>query len=236
MTRSIFTRSAAAGALALFALSACGGSPEEAAEGDAPAVEEEAPAAEVDASDGGGEADESEPKADEADESEAEEGEADEDTGSAPAGESVEVPIDETFTDEETGDEITVISAMRDMPSEHDSIYIEEGGEVLYLQIEVTPGEEFGGVVSMRDFFIQYGDEEENAKSSLGEEISEAGYTEFERAPRRDGATEPAWIGFTVEGERQESYTAAYVRPETEILGEDETIPEFRHEFEIPAP
>src|SRR5699024_12876923 len=56
-------------------------------------------------------------------------------------------------------------------------------------------------------------------------------YTTLFRSSRRDGEATgyiPIYLettGDTIKG--------AYVRPELEILGEDETVPEFRGEFEI---
>lgn len=219
------TRRAAVGGLALLALTACGGTTDEQVP-DTPAAEEQS--TQDDGPTGDSPAEESEQTEEEI-----------EDATEDPSGageEGAEVQIGETFTDPETGDSITIISALRDMPTERDAIYLEEGGEVVYLQLEVTPGDTYGGMLSTNDFSIQYDGNEDRAKTTLAEEISAAGYEPMESIARRDGAAGPVWLAFTVESDREDSYTGVYLRPETKILGEDTVVPEFRHEYTIPAP
>jgi hypothetical protein len=60
-----------------------------------------------------------------------------------------------------------------------------------------------------------------------------AGYEYFDGPSRRDGEA-TGYIPIYVE-QTGDTLKGAYVRPEAKILGEDETIPEFRGEFEIPA-
>ena len=161
--------------------------------------------------------------------------EEDEDTDSAAGAEGVEVPIGLSFTDEELGDEFSIISVKRDMPSESAAGRIEDGCEVFWLQIEFSPTGEWGGALSTNEFYIDDEGEAQNASSAMADEIKAAGLTPMNLPARRDGETGPIWMAFATWGQRQETYSAAYIRPATEVIGEDRTLPEFRYEFEIPA-
>ncbi|MGN7210717.1 hypothetical protein [Brachybacterium paraconglomeratum] len=235
MSRTIFARGAALAAVTVLALTACGGADEAPAEPDPaagvaeeeadPAAEEEAdPAAEEEADDdasaAGGEED--------AEVSTEEEG-----GDAAAAGEGTVVEIGTELTDEETGDVVTIVSAVRNNPTEYYMASDNPDGEMIYLEVAVTPGEQFGGVVSQQDFLLDDGGEEVNYASTADDELTAAGYTYFEGAPRRDGEA-TGYIPIYVE-QSGDVLKGAYVRPEAKILGEDETIPEFRGEFEIPA-
>ncbi|AXK46132.1 hypothetical protein [Brachybacterium saurashtrense] len=225
MSRTIIARGAALAAVTVLALTACGGADE------APA-EESQEAGVAEAAEGAAEeepADDS--SASDAEDTEAEEGEAEPEAAAADEGAVVEIGTE--FTDEETGDVVTVVSAVRNMPTEYYLASDNPDGEMIYLEIAVTPGDTFGGVVSQQDFFLDDGGEEVNYASSADEEVTAAGYTYFEGAPRRDGEA-TGYIPIYVE-QSGDTLTGAYVRPEAKILGEDETIPEFRGEFEIPA-
>lgn len=239
MTRSIITRRAAVGGFALLALSGCGFLPgdekdDDSQDGDDTTEEDRTDEEDTkddgeddgSASDDGGE--------DDADTTE-ETDDEDADQGGAAAGDpGAEVPIGESFTDPDIGDEFTLISARRDNPTTIDAGYVEEGGEVVYLQFEFTPTGEWGGALSTSEFYIVVDGVEDRAKSGLNSEISDAGLTPMEAPARSDGATGPLWMAFTAE-RRQETYQAAYIRPATDIIGEDRTLPEFRYDFEIPA-
>lgn len=165
-----------------------------------------------------------------------EESEQTEEEGDGAAGaEGAEAQIGVSFTDEELGDEFTIISVKRDMPSESAADRIEDGCEVFWLQIEFTPTGEWGGALSTNEFYIDDEGEPQRANSGLNEEIEAEGLTPLDLPSRRDGATGPIWMAFATWGQRQETYSAAYIRPATEVIGEDRTLPEFRYEFEIPA-
>lgn len=233
MSRTIFARGAAVAAAAMLALTACGGADEAPAEQD--------PAAGV--SEGGEEADPvAEEEADDAGTSDAggaeeedteDEGTEDEDGAAAAAGEGTVVEIGTELVDEETGDVVTIVSAVRNNPTEYYAASDNPDGEMVYLEVKVVPGEQFGGVVSQRDFLLDDGGEEVNYASTADEELTAAGFTYFEGAPRRDGEA-TGYIPIYVET-TGDTLQGAYVRPEMKILGEDETVPEFRGEFEIPA-
>jgi hypothetical protein len=106
-------------------------------------------------------------------------------------------------------------------------------GEMIYLEVSVTPGDTYGGVVSQRDFSLEDGGEEVNYAASADDEMIEAGYDYFDGPSRRDGEA-TGYIPIYVET-TGDTLKGSYVRPEMKILGEDETVPEFRGEFEIPA-
>ncbi|WP_394216476.1 hypothetical protein [Brachybacterium vulturis] len=133
------------------------------------------------------------------------------------------------FTDEETGDVITVVSAMRHNPTEYYMATDNPEGEMIYLEVAVTPGDIYGGVLSQRDFYLEDGGDEVNYAASADDELIDAGYEYFDGAPRRDGEA-TGYIPIYIES-TGDSLKGAYVRPEMKILGEDATVPE----FEIPA-
>lgn len=220
MSRTIIARGAALAAAAMLALTACGGTDEAPAEQDreAGAAEQEAdPAAEEEADDSGA----------------SDAGGEEEDGDAAGTAEGTVVEIGTELTDEETGDVVTVVSAVRNNPTEYYMASDNPDGEMIYLEVKVVPGEQFGGVVSQQDFLLDDGGEEVNYASTADDELTAAGYTYFEGAPRRDGEA-TGFIPIYVE-QSGDTLMGAYVRPEAKILGEDETIPEFRGEFEIPA-
>lgn len=220
MSRTIIARGAALAAATMLALTACGGTDEAPAEHDreAGAAEQEAdPAAEEEADDSGA----------------SDAGAEEEDGDAAGTAEGTVVEIGTELTDEETGDVVTVVSAVRNNPTEYYQATDNPDGEMIYLEVKVVPGEQFGGVVSQQDFLLDDGGEEVNYASTADDELTAAGYTYFEGAPRRDGEA-TGFIPIYVE-QSGDTLTGAYVRPEAKILGEDETIPEFRGEFEIPA-
>ncbi|MGP9538403.1 hypothetical protein ACT3SP_10335 [Brachybacterium sp. AOP43-C2-M15] len=240
MSRTIITRGAALAAATMLALTACGGTDEDGTggtdEGAAGIEEQEADAAEEEADDAeGSDEDAGADGAEDADDAAEDDADAeeDEDAGGDAAAEGTVVEIGTEFTDEETGDVITIVSAVRDNATEYYKASDNPDGEMIYLEVQVTPGEQFGGVISQQDFLLDDDGTEVNYASAASDEVEAAGYDYFDGAPRREGEATgyvPIYVettGDTLEG--------AYVRPEAKVLGEDETIPEFRAEFEIPA-
>lgn len=242
MSRTIIARGAALAAATMLALTACGGTDETTETPDAPAAgveeqEDDAAAEDADTEEADG-ADE-DAEADEADDSAAEDGseddaaEKDAEGGDAAAGEGAVVEIGTEFTDEETGDVITIVSAVRHNPTEYYMASDNPDGEMIYLEVTVTPGDIYGGVISQSDFLLDDDGEEVNYAASADDEMIEAGFEYFDGPSRRDGEA-TGYIPIYVET-TGDTLQGAYVRPEMKILGEDETVPEFRGEFEIPA-
>ena len=242
MSRTIIARGAALAAATMLALTACGGTDETTETPDAPAAgveeqEDDAAAEDADTEEADG-ADEG-AEADEADDSAAEDGseddaaEKDAEGGDAAAGEGAVVEIGTEFTDEETGDVITIVSAVRHNPTEYYMATDNPDGEMIYLEVTVTPGDIYGGVISQSDFLLDDDGEEVNYAASADDEMIEAGFEYFDGPSRRDGEA-TGYIPIYVET-TGDTLQGAYVRPEMKILGEDETVPEFRGEFEIPA-
>ena len=242
MSRTIIARGAALAAATMLALTACGGTDETTETPDAPAAgveeqEDDAAAEDADTEEADG-ADE-DAEADEADDSAAEDGseddaaEKDAEGGDAAAGEGAVVEIGTEFTDEETGDVITIVSAVRHNPTEFYMATDNPDGEMIYLEVAVTPGDIYGGVISQSDFLLDDDGEEVNYAASADDEMIEAGFEYFDGPSRRDGEA-TGYIPIYVET-TGDTLQGAYVRPEMKILGEDETVPEFRGEFEIPA-
>lgn len=183
---------------------------------------------------------ESEPEETEDTEPEVEETESEdpeEAKAEAPAGDQSEVEIGETIDDPDLGDSIEIVSAIRDFPSEEEAELIADGGEVVLLQISVTPSDEWGGRVSAGDFEISWDDGADfwnNKTRMVEDEMTDAGFEPTDGFSRRDGEA-TAWIAFLPE-ERQDSYLVRYGRGPAEVIGSDEEIDSFSTEFEIPAP
>lgn len=159
------------------------------------------------------------------------------DESTAPQGEQTEIEIGQTWTDPDTEDVIKVVSVIRNFDSEEFAEDIADGGEVVLVQVEVTPGQVFGGAVSAGDFEISWdnGDDFWNNKTRMvEEELAAADYEVFDRIPRRDGGTATGWIAFVAD-EKADTYLLNYERGEAKVIGEDETIPAFKEELEIPA-
>src|SRR5699024_3963041 len=95
------------------------------------------------------------------------------------------VEIGTELTDEETGDVITVVSAVRDNPTEYYMASDNPDGEMIYLEVAVTPGDVYGGVISERDFVLEDDGEEVNYAASADDELIEAGYEYFDGQSRR---------------------------------------------------
>lgn len=232
MSRTIIARGAALAAATMLALTACGGTDETTETPDAPAagVEEQ-----EDADTGAEEDTEADTSAaeDDAAEEDASEEDAEGSEGADAAGEGAVVEIGTEFTDEETGDVITIVSAVRHNPTEYYMASDNPDGEMIYLEVMVTPGDVYGGVISQRDFLLDDDGEEVNYAASADDEMIEAGFEYFDGPSRRDGEA-TGYIPIYVET-TGDTLQGAYVRPEMKILGEDETVPEFRGEFEIPA-
>ncbi|MGI6879461.1 transcriptional regulator [Microbacterium sp. gxy059] len=160
-----------------------------------------------------------------------------EEEAAAPAGDQTEVEIGETIEDPDMGDTIQVVSAIRDFPSEAEADLIAEGGEVVLVQVEVTTGDEFGGLVSAGDLEISWDEGADfwnNKTRMIADEMEAAGYEVFDDVSRRDGGA-TGWIGYLVD-ERADSYQLKYHRSGAEVIGSDEVIDAFDAELVIPAP
>ena len=225
----ILTQSSALAFAAILALSACG--TDDSAAGEAP--QEEAPSQGPEEALAGEEtADTSEEEtAEETAESDSAEGASSEAEGTATKG--TEVKVGAEFTDEETGDVVTIVSAVRDNPTEYYEATDNPDGEMVYIEVKVVPGKSYGGTISVSDFYLDSAGEEANYASSAKEELEEAGYEYFERAPRREGE-HTGYVPIYV-SETADELKGSYIRPEAKVLGEDKKIPEFKSEFEVPA-
>lgn len=214
---TLLTRSAAVAVASVLALSACGtNEPDTAEEADSSEQEqtEETDSAPL-----------------EQETEEAEEAAATEDATTS--GEGTEVKVGTEFTDDDTGDVITIVSAVRNNPTEYYEASDNPDGEMVYLEVKVVPGKEYGGTISASDFYLDDGGDEVNYAASADDEVEEAGYEYFDSAPRREGEHTgyvPIYISETAD-----SLKGAYVRPEAKVIGEDKKVPEFRSEFDVPA-
>ena len=219
----------------------CGGD-RAAADDAAMQTQHDAPAGDADEGSGEGAGSDEEPVAvgdadDEGGDAEASADGSDSDDSAGAAGEVTRVEIGETLDDPDMGDTIEVLSAVRDFPSEEQADLIADGGEVVLLEVSVSPGEEYGGLVSMGDFEISWDDGAEfwnNKTRMVEDELEAADHPVFEDVSRRDGGEHTGWIAFLAD-ERADSYLMTYARAGAEVIGSDEVIEPFEAEFEIPA-
>lgn len=226
-TARALTQTSALAVAAVLALSACGSS-DGATEG-APREDSQSEAAPSEDENQGFSAEEN------TEETEAPDGTDTTDTTDAGAGtaDGAEVKVGTEFTDEETGDVITIVSAVRHNPTEYYEATDDPDGEMVYLEVKVEPGKTYGGTVSSADFFLDSAGSEANYASTAKDEVEEAGYEYFDFASRRDGRATgyiPIYLGKTAD-----TLKGSYVRPEAKVIGEDKKVPEFEAEFEIPA-
>lgn len=156
---------------------------------------------------------------------------------SSAGGEKTEVQIGETIEDPDMGDTLEVLSAVRDFPSEEEADLIADGGEVVLLEVSVSPGEEYGGLVSMNNFKISWDDGVDfwgSKTRMIEDELDDAGYPVFEDVSRRDGGEHTGWMAFLVD-ERADTYRVNYERRGAEVIGSDDVIDPFEDQFEIPG-
>lgn len=153
--------------------------------------------------------------------------------GGADKAEGTEVKVGAEFTDKETGDVVTVVSAVRNNPTEYYEATDNPDGEMVYIEVKVVPGKSYGGSISSADFYLDSAGEEANYASSAKDELEEAGYEYFDRAPRRDGE-HTGYIPIYV-SETADELKGSYRRPEAKVIGEDKKVPEFTSDFEVPA-
>lgn len=151
--------------------------------------------------------------------------------------EQTEVKIGQKFTDPETDDVVEIVSVIRNFPSEEQADVIADGGEVVLVQVKVTPGEQYGGAISEGAFKISWDGGSEywsNKTRMVTEDLEDADLEEFDRIARRDGGSKSGWIAFIVE-EKTDSYHLEYTRDAAKVIGSDKTIDEFVEEIEIPS-
>lgn len=175
------------------------------------------------------EATDDEATGDETSDEEGSEGEGAE--GDASGGAPEPIKIDHEFEDKETGDKITVLNAMRNVPSEQWRVK-SDGAEMVYIEVKIVPGDKFMGTVSYRDFGITDSEGTENRPVVEEEEMEALGLEVLESVRRREGEA-TGWIAIPIETPGG-TVTGTYTRPEAKVLGENETVPEFVEEFEIP--
>lgn len=191
---------------------------------------------------GCGAADEPEPQEEPQEEvveetAEAEETAEEDDAPAESAGEAVEIPLDVTFSDPDMGDEISILGAVRGFPSEENADVYEDGGEIVLVEVEVAPGDEFGGAISVGAFAISWDDGADfwnNDTRHVEEEMAEAGYPALEDVRRMDGETGTGWVAFFVD-EVADTYIVEYERRAASVIGSDEEIDAFVETFEIPS-
>lgn len=168
--------------------------------------------------------------------SEKESSSAPESSAEAPKGDAkgTEVKIGKTFNDTAVGDKIEIVSVRRNVASEKRKATIQNGGEVLWLQIKFTPSGKYTGLLTSSDFAIRGANGNAiTGRTTLNDEIKAAGLKPFDNVSRKNGPT-TVWLGFDI-SKKASTYKAAYLRGEAKIIGKNTTLPKFTGEFEIPA-
>ncbi|MCS4594517.1 transcriptional regulator [Brevibacterium sediminis] len=155
----------------------------------------------------------------------------------ASSGSQGQVSIGESFEDPEMQDKIEVLSAVRNFESSKRASAIELGGEVVLLEVKITPGQKYSGLIQSGAFKISEdggADYRYDQTDGLEAEMRAAGYEPFEDVRRRDGGTHQGWLAY-VPNEKQDAYTIRYERGPGKVLGTDEKVPEFTTTFDIPS-
>lgn len=153
------------------------------------------------------------------------------------SGSQAEVSIGESFEDPEMQDKIEVLSAVRNFDSSKKATSIELGGEVVLLEVKITPGQKYSGLIQSGAFKISDdggADYRYDQTSGVEAEMKAAGYDPFEDVARRDGGTHQGWIAY-VPDEKQDTYKIRYERGAGKVMGTDEKVPEFTTTFDIPS-
>lgn len=152
------------------------------------------------------------------------------------SGSQAEVSIGESFDDPEMKDTIEVLSAVRNFDSSKKATAVELGGEVVLLEVKITPGQKYSGLIQSGAFKISDDGGSEyryDQTDGIEEEMKAAGYEPFEDVTRRDGGTHQGWIAY-VPDETQDTYTIRYERGAGKVMGTDEKVPAFETTFDIP--
>ncbi|WP_181275140.1 transcriptional regulator [Brevibacterium oceani] len=148
-----------------------------------------------------------------------------------------EASIGKSFEDPEMQDKIEVLSAVRNFDSSKRATAIELGGEVVLLEVKITPGQKYSGLIQSGAFKISNDGGAEyryDQTDGLKEEMRAAGYDPFEDVSRRDGGTHQGWIAY-IPDEKKDTYTIRYERGAGKVMGTDEKVPEFTTTFDIPS-
>ena len=161
--------------------------------------------------------------------------EASAETSTAPPAEATPVKINASLQDKEVGDKVEVVSAIRHAayPSVADAL--ERGGELVLLEVKVTPSGQFGGLIAASAFrLVGANGDQVRSKTSLEAEMKADGKPLLD-APRRDGAA-TGWVAVLLdEDQAGETYEGIYIRREAKVIGQDKTLPEFTGKFSVPA-
>ncbi|UVI35915.1 hypothetical protein [Brevibacterium spongiae] len=153
------------------------------------------------------------------------------------SGSQAEVSIGESFEDPEMQDKIEVLSAVRNFNSSKKATSIELGGEVVLLEVKVTPGQKYSGLIQSGAFKISEDGGSEyryDQTDGIEAEMRAAGYEPFEDVTRREGETHQGWLAY-VPNKKQDGYTIRYERGAGKVMGTDEKVPEFTTTFDIPS-
>ncbi|EWS82477.1 hypothetical protein BF93_12150 [Brachybacterium phenoliresistens] len=143
--------------------------------------------------------------------------------------EPAEVAIGQTFTDPETDDALTIVSALRDALTTLRAEVVAAGGEVILLQVAGAPGARSVIALYPTFFSLLADGTEAGADLALWDEITASGRTPLDATD--DGTPAEGWLAL-VAPRREETYRCLYLRPEASRDGV--AIPAFRQEITIP--
>src|SRR5699024_9091370 len=99
------------------------------------------------------------------------------------SGSQAEVSIGESFEDPEMQDKIEELSAVRNFDSSKKATSIELGGAVVPLEVKITPGQKYSGLIQSGAFKISDdggADYRYDQTSGVEAEMKAAGYDPFE--------------------------------------------------------
>ncbi|MDO5493216.1 MAG: hypothetical protein Q4F53_06330 [Nesterenkonia sp.] len=130
--------------------------------------------------------------------------------------------------DAEMDNSVKVTKVIRNFPSPSNAWRLQNGGEAILLYVEPDVGGERYTSINKLFFLGPIGQEQRNSLL-MDSEMEAAGLTPYDGYVDDD---QPGWVAFVVDDQADE-YNLGVVRPETEILGTDETLDQQAWEFSL---
>ena len=147
-------------------------------------------------------------------------------------GQQKEVPLGIIATDPHVGDRIEIVSAIRHF-TDHDYKLL-DGAELVLLQVKITPSQQYRGIISGSSFALRGADNRPvKGTTAYDKHIKAAGMKPLGMPSRQNGPT-TGWFGVMMyERDTARTYEAAYLRPQSKVIGKNKTLPQYSKKFTI---
>lgn len=141
------------------------------------------------------------------------------------APESETLPVTITIVDDVLGDTISVTQLVRDFqPTDNGSAVVEDGGEFVLLELDLTAGDQFsGGIQGGWKLLTADGELAGSATTIVDEDMEAAGFTPLDNPSSGEAAK--GWVAFQI-NTRADAYQFEYKRGAAKVIGQDTEIPE----------